>query len=100
HVKQTGNGKRKALPRIIAADKWKGSVEDGIAHLRSYKEIIIHPRCKETLREARLYSYKVDRLTGDVLTDIVDAHNHYIDAIRYGLGPMIKRSSYSLANVS
>lgn len=100
HVKQTGNGKRKALPRIIPCDKWKGSVEDGIAHLRSYKEIIIHPRCKETLREARLYSYKVDRLTGDVLTDIVDAHNHYIDAIRYGLGPMIKRSSYSLANVS
>ncbi|MBN49971.1 MAG: PBSX family phage terminase large subunit [Spongiibacteraceae bacterium] len=99
HVKQTGGNKRPALPRIISCEKWKGSVEDGIAHLRSYSEIIIHPRCRETLKEARMYSYKVDRLTGDVLTDIVDANNHYIDAIRYGLGPLITRRSYSLAGV-
>lgn len=95
HVKQTGEGKRKSIPRITGVEKWKGSVEDGIAHLRSYKEIIIHPRCKEFLREARLYSYKVDRLSGDVMTDIVDAHNHYIDATRYALGPMIKRAGYN-----
>lgn len=93
HVKSTGNGQRLALPRIEGVEKWKGSVEDGIAHLRSYKEIIIHPRCVNVLNEARLYSYKVDRLTGDVLTDIIDKHNHYIDAIRYGLEPLIKRSS-------
>lgn len=45
----------------------------------------------ENLREARLYSYKVDRQTGDVLTDIVDKNNHYWDATRYALGPLIKR---------
>lgn len=90
HVKATGNGIRQALPRIVGVEKWKGSVEDGIAHLRSYKEIVIHPRCTQTLREARLYSYKVDRLSGDVLTDIVDANNHYMDATRYALGPLIK----------
>ena len=93
HVKSKGkDGKRANLPRIEGVEKWKGSVEDGIAHLRSYKEIIIHPRCTATLREARMYSYKVDRQSGDVLTDIVDAHNHYIDATRYALGPLIKRS--------
>lgn len=91
HVRNNGNGTRKNLPRIIGAEKWKGSVEDGIAHLRSYKEIVIHERCTETIREARMYSYKVDRLSGDVLTDIVDANNHYIDAIRYALEPIIKR---------
>jgi phage terminase large subunit len=92
HVKSRGkDGSRANLPRIVGGEKWKGSVEDGIAHLRSYQEIIIHPRCKETLSEARLYSYKVDRLTGDVLTDIVDKHNHYMDATRYALGPLIKR---------
>src|SRR5690606_16404894 len=91
HVKQTGNGKRKSIPRITGVEKWKGSVEDGIAHLRSYNEIVIHSRCKASLREARLYSYEVDRLTGDVLTDIVDAHNHYIDSARYALAPLIKR---------
>ncbi|MFM9867057.1 PBSX family phage terminase large subunit [Achromobacter xylosoxidans] len=91
HVKSNGNGTRLALPRIVGVEKWKGSVEDGISHLRSYKEIIIHPRCVKTLHEARTYSYKVDRLTGDVLTEIVDKNNHYIDATRYALGPLIKR---------
>lgn len=81
---------RNGLPSIEGVQKWAGSVEDGVSHMRSYKEIVIHPRCKETLREFRLYSYKVDRLSGDVLTVIVDAFNHYIDAIRYALNPMIK----------
>ena len=91
HVKSDGQGRRQALPKIEPVKKWPGSVEDGIAHLRSYREIIIHPRCKETLKEARLYSYKTDRLSGDVLPTIIDANNHLIDAIRYGLGPLIRR---------
>lgn len=96
HVKSTGQGKRPALPKIMAVQKWPGSVEDGIAHLRSYREIVIHPRCKETLKEARLYSYKTDRLSGDVLTTIVDANNHIMDAIRYALGPMIRRQGVGI----
>lgn len=96
HVKSTGQGKRQALPKITAAQKWPGSVEDGIAHLRSYREIIIHPRCTGTLKEARLYSYKTDRLSGDVLTTIVDANNHLLDAVRYALGPMIKRQGVGI----
>ena len=40
----------------------------------------------------RLYSYKVDRLTGEIRADIVDAWNHYIDALRYAVTPMIKRA--------
>ena len=92
HVKGDGRGTRKALPLITACEKWPGSVEDGIAHLRSYSEIVIHPRCTAFLREARMYSYKVDRLTGDPTTIIVDANNHYIDAARYALGPLIRRA--------
>lgn len=91
HVKSSANSTRLCLPRIVGVEKWKGSVEDGIAHLRSYKEIIIHPRCTKFLHEARTYSYKVDRMTGDVLTDIVDKNNHYIDAARYALGPLIQQ---------
>lgn len=96
HVKSTGGGIRPAIPRIEGVEKWKGSVEDGIAHLRSYKEIIIHPRCTKFLHEARTYSYKVDRLTGDVLADIVDKNNHYIDATRYALGPLIKQRNAAM----
>lgn len=83
--------KRNGLPKITGVAKGKGSVEDGISYLRSFSEIVIHPRCGDTIREARLYSYKTDRLTGDVLPDIVDANNHNIDAVRYGLEPLIKK---------
>lgn len=76
---------------IRAADKWKGSVEDGIAHMKGYDIIICHPRCKYTETELRLYSYKTDRLTGDILTDILDANNHCMDASRYALDPVIQR---------
>lgn len=82
--------KRHGLPRIEGVKKWPGSIEDGIAHMRSYQSIVIHPRCSKTIEETRLYSYKVDRLTGDILPTIIDAHNHCLDAIRYALAPLIK----------
>lgn len=82
--------KRHGLPMIEGVTKWQGSVEDGISHMRSYKEIVVHPSCKEVQKEMRMYSYKVDRLTGDITTKLVDDNNHYIDAIRYALNPMIK----------
>lgn len=92
--------KRNGLPKCEAVDKWPGSVEDGISHLRNYHKIIIHPRCHETIRETRLYSYKVDRLSGDILPTVIDAFNHYIDAIRYAISPMIRGvSTYTLDNL-
>lgn len=81
---------------IMACEKWDGSVEDGIAFLRQFRRIVIHPRCPKTFQESRLYSYKKDRLTGDITTTIIDAHNHAFDAIRYGLGPMIQQSGLGL----
>lgn len=85
--------KRNGLPRIDGVKKWQGSVEDGIAHIKSYGKVYIHPRCRQTLNEFRLYSYKVDRLSGDILPVVVDEHNHYIDALRYALTPLIQARS-------
>jgi phage terminase large subunit len=79
--------------RIQACEKWKGSVEDGIAFLKSFEAIVLHPRCEASEQEFRHYSYKVDRLTGTVTTDIVDASNHRPDAIRYALEPFIMGGS-------
>lgn len=76
---------------ISAADKWPGSVEDGIAHLKGFKQIVIHESLKHMQTEARRYSYKVDRHTGDILPLIVDAWNHGWDAIRYSLDGYIQR---------
>ena len=78
---------------VVAAPKWAGSVEDGIAHLRSYEAIVVHPRCRRVVEESRLYRYKVDERTGAILPKARDEHNHWIDAIRYALSPMIRRES-------
>ena len=78
---------------VVAARTGPGSVEDGIAFLRSFEKIIIHPDCPHTVEESRLYSYKTDRLSGDVLPVIVDAHNHCIDGGRYALEPVIRANS-------
>lgn len=75
---------------VTACIKGPGSIQDGVAYIRSFKNIIIHPSCVNTIQEFRLYSYKVDRMSGDILPDIVDKHNHCIDALRYALEPLIK----------
>jgi phage terminase large subunit len=76
---------------IAAAEKWPGSLEDGIAHVKAFRKIHIHDRCKKMQEEARLYSYKVDRITSEVLPIVVDKHNHGWDAVRYGLDGYIQR---------
>ena len=88
---------RHGYPRITGVKKWAGSVEEGIQHLRSYREIVINPACRQTIDESRLYSYKVDRLSGDILPTIVDANNHCWDAVRYALEPMIRRRTDIIA---
>ena len=75
---------------IAPADKWPGSVEDGIAHLKGFRKIYVHERCKHLQDEFRLYAYKTDRITGEVLPVILDKNNHGIDAIRYGLDGYIQ----------
>lgn len=82
--------RRHGLPRIEGVKKWSGSVEDGVSYIKSFDRVVIHPRCTSTSREFRLYSFKVDRLSGEIMPKIVDANNHYIDALRYALGPMIQ----------
>lgn len=75
---------------ISGADKWSGSVMDGINYLRSFEEVVIHERCYYTGTEFRLYSYKTDRLSNEVLPELVDKNNHCIDASRYGLQKYIR----------
>jgi len=84
HVRQRGF-------TISAAPKWSGSVEDGVAHLRSYDRIVIHERCRELAQEARLWRYKVDELSDQVLPKLLAGHDHGWDAVRYALAPKIKR---------
>lgn len=78
--------------RISACPKWKGSVEDGIAYIRGFERIYIHPRCPKTYNEFKFYSYKQDRVSGDVLPIVLDKDNHFLDALRYALNPYIQKN--------
>lgn len=88
----SSTGEKLPALNIVAADKWPESVEEGIRVLRGFKKIIFHSRCTNFAEEARLYSFKVDAKTGDVLRDIVKKFDNLWDSLRYALAPYIKRS--------
>lgn len=70
------------FPRIHPAVKGARSLEEGVEFLRSF-DIVVHPRCKHTIDELTMYSYKRDPLTGAVIPVLEDKNNHIIDALRY-----------------
>ena len=70
------------FPRINAAVKGAGSLEEGVEFLKSY-DIVVHPRCIHLIDELTLYSYKIDKLTGVILPVLQDKKNHVIDSLRY-----------------
>lgn len=87
-------------PKITKALKGPNSVMDGIEFLKSY-DIVVHPRCKNTIDELSLYSFKTDSKTGEVTALLEDRKNHVIDALRYAVEgvrrapPAISVGSYS-----
>jgi phage terminase large subunit len=96
-----GYVRRRGFPqirRVIKSTKQPGAtslgyVQDGIAYLRSFRKIYIHERCKYTIDEFSTYSYKVDRITGEVLSIPEDKNNHCIDALRYALSVYMRAGS-------
>ena len=67
--------------------KGTGSIEEGVEFLRTY-DIKVHPRCRHTIDELTLYSFKTDKLTDRVLPVLADKDNHVIDALRYSIEPL------------
>jgi hypothetical protein len=69
--------------KIRPAIKGAGSIDDGIEWLKTF-DIVIHPDCDNLLeQEMRNYSYKVDKVSGDILPILEDKYNNTIDALRY-----------------
>lgn len=86
---------RNGYPKIKPALKGPNSVMDGIEFLKSY-DIVVHPRCRHTIDELTLYSFKTDPLTGDVLPVLEDKKNHVIDALRYAVEGIRRQPSKPL----
>lgn len=89
--------KRQGLS-IKAVSKGKGSIEDGIAYIRSFDGVIIHARCTHTANEFLKYSYKEDARSGDITNTIIDKDNHCIDALRYALERSMKNRGCNYTN--
>lgn len=88
---ETINELRKRGLNVVAAEKWAGSVKDGVEYIRGqFEEIIIHPSCTEMISESRLYRWKKHPKTGAPLPKFQEGNDHGWDGVRYGLSPMIK----------
>lgn len=74
--------RKNGFPKMMGAIKGARSVEEGVEFLKSY-EIVVHPRCKHTIDELSMYSYKQDAKTQAILPILEDKKNHVIDALRY-----------------
>ena len=68
--------------------KYPGCVVDRISWLRQFK-IVFHPDCVGCVKEARLYRFKIDPLTGRPTREIIDRDNHGWDAIGYSMDPVM-----------
>lgn len=82
--------RRHGFPKLRAAKKGKGSVEDGVTFLQGM-DIVIDPACPNLEREFRSYAYKTDSRTGEILPVIEDKNNHLIDALRYACEGLHRR---------
>jgi phage terminase large subunit len=73
---------KNGYPKINAAIKGSGSLEEGVSFLQSF-DIVVHPRCTHLIDELKSYKYKQDPLTDKTLSVLEDKNNHVIDALRY-----------------
>ena len=75
--------RRAGLTRVRKSRKGPDSIRHGIQQIQNF-QIVVHPRCVNTLRELSLYAWakdKFDEYTGKPEDD----NNHLMDAMRYAL---------------
>lgn len=75
---------------IRGSIKGARSKTEGVAFLRSFKNIVIHPECKNAIAEYSNYQYIADRITGEPLAALQDGNDHTIDATRYAIEDLMR----------
>ena len=68
--------------RAKGANKGRNSVKAGISFLQNHT-IIVHPKCKNTLKELENFVYLKDKSTGQLTEKTDHEFSHLIDALRY-----------------
>ena len=75
--------------------KEPGCVQYRVKWLQHRKIVIDPERTPESAREFRNYSYKIDKGTGAITSELPDRDNHSIDAVAYALNDEIYDSDKS-----
>lgn len=73
---------KKAGFRVEGSKKGAGSVEVGIAFLQNHK-LVIHPDCRDLIREIENYSYIKDKNTNSYTNKTTHEYSHALDGLRY-----------------
>ncbi|MBR6613190.1 MAG: PBSX family phage terminase large subunit [Clostridia bacterium] len=73
--------------RVIPAKKGSDSVLSGIRFIQDY-EIIIDPSCQNFINEIQVYHWAEDK-DGNAIEKPVKKKDHLMDAMRYGLEPLM-----------
>jgi phage terminase large subunit len=81
---------RHGFPQITGVDKWSRIRRGRHRASPAVREDRDPPALHARGRRGAALQLQARPRTGDVLPDIVDAHNHIWDAVRYALAPLIK----------
>lgn len=79
--------RRLGLTRLMPAMKGPDSVLTGIKWILSH-ELVVDERCVHVINELENYTWIKDRKSGEYINEPIDAFNHHLDALRYGLEPL------------
>jgi len=82
---------------VEASKKGKGSVDIGIAFIQNHT-LVIHPSCKDVIRELENYSYIKSKQTGEFTNDTTHEFSHSLDALRYAFSDIYTQNKVSTLN--
>lgn len=82
--------KKFGAKHIRGAIKGKDSVLTGIDKILRCR-IVVDERCTHVIEELQNYTWKKDRHTGEYINEPIDAFNHHMDSIRYGIQDVINK---------
>ena len=74
--------KKNQAAKETGSRQWIISGIDRVHQILKENKIIVHPRCKATIKEFMSYSWRKDRL-GEAVNLPEDKNNHLMDEIRY-----------------
>lgn len=83
---------------VLAAQKGQGSVNQGISYIQDQR-ISVTNRSINLIHEYRNYMWETDR-DGRIINKPIDAFNHCMDAIRYGLESYMRASTTQVGVVT